>query len=216
MDKQHSSINILIIANGEVPEKKILMAEVEKADILLAVNGGSNVYYKLNLHPNYIIGDLDSIDHNNDLYFKDSEFIRIVDQNRHDLHKALNFVKKLKPDKIIIFGAFGKRLDHSIANLILLQSTDLDCSIKFIDNFGQLSLIKKSQILEGKKDQTLSLFSFNPVEGLTLDGFKYPLKNVDFPNGFNGLSNITTTDQPQILFRKGSLFLYTIHDNTST
>ena len=55
-------------------------------------------------------------------FFKDAEVIQLVDQKTLDLDKAIGFAKTLKPRLILVTAAFGKRLDHSLANLLLLQN----------------------------------------------------------------------------------------------
>lgn len=67
--------------------------------------------------PDYIIGDLDSI--NNDIAEK-TKIVRIADQDRNDLQKCIDFV--LSPDKcqnktFVIVGALGGRFDHELQAL---------------------------------------------------------------------------------------------------
>lgn len=208
--------SILIIANGRLPQKYYVKRLVSGARYIIAVDGGSNFCYEENIYPHFIIGDLDSIDNKVLKHFHDAEIIQIKDQNRHDLDKALEFAQSLSPDKIAVVGVFGKRLDHSIANLLLLQSLKSNCSITFFDDYGRLSLLSENLKIDCYKNQTVSLFSFLPIQGLTLEGFKYSLQNQDFPNGFSGLSNIAITDQPKIMIKSGSLFLYIIHEDITT
>jgi len=216
MEKRTISKSILIIANGQLPQKETFLKLVKEATCIIAIDGGGNICYDQNISPHYIIGDLDSIESKALDHFHDTKIIHLRDQNRHDMDKGLEFAQSLDPEKIWIIGAFGKRLDHSIANLLLLQSTQFDCSIKFIDDFGELSLIRGNYTLNCTNGRTISLFSFLPVQGLSLEGFKYPITNQSFPQGFNGLSNVTTKDHPKIIIKNGSLFLYTIHENITT
>ncbi len=213
--KSHITKSILIIANGEIPQKGIFQKLIIEADCIVAVNGGSNLCYEYNIYPHFILGDLDSIDQKVSAHFHDSEIIHLQDQSRHDLDKAIEFTRTLNPERIMVIGAFGKRLDHSLANLLLLQSMSHDCSIIFYDNYGQLSLIQGTQQLNLQVNRTVSLFSFLPVFGLSLEGFKYSLQNQNYPEGFNGLSNLTVTNQAKILIKSGSIFLYIIDEDVT-
>ena len=207
--------SILIIANGEIPQKGIFQKLVLEADCIVAVDGGSNICYEHNIYPNFIIGDLDSINPNVSAHFHDSEIIQLEDQNRHDLDKAIEFTRTLNPEKIMVIGAFGKRLDHSLANILLLQSIPHDCSIIFYDDYGQLSQIQGTQQLNLQANTTVSLFSFLPVFGLSLEGFQYSLQDQNFPAGFNGLSNLIVANPAKIRIKTGSIFLYSIYENVT-
>jgi len=205
--------SILIIANGEAPCDRLLYDLVRKSDCIIAADGGSNLCHEKNIYPHFIVGDLDSIQPHVLPHFKDAEIIQLSDQYTHDLDKAVNYAKSLNPNIIRVVGAFGKRLDHSVANLLLLQITHGNFRIEFYDNYGHLTLISQDISLDLAPGHTVSLFSFLPVWGVSLKGFKYPLNNEDFPDGFIGLSNLTDTKDAHISLKKGSLFLYITHEN---
>ena len=207
--------SILIIANGEPPRDTLIKKLVDKSDCIIAADGGSNFCYKKNIYPHFIIGDLDSIDPETISHFKDAEVIRLAEQNTHDLDKAITFAKTFKPVVIRIVAAFGRRLDHSIANLLFLQSDSDQVILEFFDDQGQLTAISCDQTINLPIGQTVSLFSFLPVYGLSLRGFKYSLHNKDFPKGFNGLSNTIAADDAQISIKKGLLFLYIFYEDNS-
>ena len=171
--------SILIIANGEPPRDTLIKKLVDKSDCIIAADGGSNFCYKKNIYPHFIIGDLDSIDPETISHFKDAEIIRLAEQNTHDLDKAITFAKTFKPVVIRIVAAFGRRLDHSIANLLLLQSDSDQVILEFFDDQGQLTAISCDQTINLPIGQTVSLFSFLPVYGLSLRGFKYSFLPVD-------------------------------------
>jgi thiamine pyrophosphokinase len=207
---------ILIIANGESPSRKILLKLLRESDCIIAADGGCNICYEFNIYPDYIVGDLDSAKENVLNYFNDAEVIYLSDQYTHDLAKAIDFAVTLNPKLITAVSVTGKRLDHTLSNLVFLQSAKYTIPIIFYDNYGRLSIIEGQHQLDVPASTTISIFSFQPVYGLSLDGFKYILHNQDFPAGFNGLSNVTTQEGARILIDKGSLFLYIIHENITT
>jgi thiamine pyrophosphokinase len=52
----------IILANGKAPAKSVLTFLNKKGySILICADGGANSARKLNVLPNYIVGDLDSI-----------------------------------------------------------------------------------------------------------------------------------------------------------
>lgn len=208
--------SVLIIANGEPPGDKILMRLVDQSDIIIAADGGSNICFQKNIYPDFIIGDLDSIQQHVLSHFKDCEIIKVEDQNTHDLAKAVDLTKTLNPQIVRVVAAFGKRLDHSLANLLLIQNLIGKLPLEFHDTYGCLSMITEDCNLTLPAGQIVSMFSFLPVQGLSLSGFRFSLKNVDYPDGFNGLSNIVDQEEVRIGIDKGSLYLYITNENTKS
>lgn len=213
MEKNYHKKSVLIIANGEPPGDVLLNELVSKSDIIIAADGGSTICFHKNIMPDYIVGDLDSTDRRVLTHFKSSVVMKISDQNHHDLYKALQFAQTLKSKIIRVTAAFGKRFDHSIANLLLLQKEYQKQLLEFYDAYGCLIMISGDYKLYQPVGQVVSLFSFLPVSGLSLAGFKYSLKNVDYPNGFSGLSNIMQQKDATIRIKTGSLFLYITNEN---
>lgn len=210
---ENKSQTILIIANGHSPESRLLQKLAGEASRIIAINGGSVICFHNNIQPDFIIGDLDSLRPELRDYFEQAEFVHRPDQDYNDMEKAIDFARKLRPGKIKIVAAFGKRADHTLANLLVLQSKYKKIPLMFYDNFGKLEIISGDTLLDLPVNQLISLFSFLPVHGITLEGFKYPLQNADYPKGFNGLSNLIINSPARITIRKGSLFLYTLTDH---
>lgn len=204
---------ILIIANGEPPAEDLLKRLVTRADFVIAVDGGSNLCRQHQIIPDVIIGDFDSIDRATLTYFTQATIVHEPNQDTHDLYKALRYAQKRSPAQISIVAAFGKRLDHTLANLLLLQIEQINSDIIFYEDHGELTVVHKSKQLNLPPGTTISLFSFLPVSGVSLSGFEFPLQNADFPNGFNGLSNVTETETATISITKGFLFLYRTYEN---
>ena len=213
MKKNEKKKSVLIIANGEPPGDKILMHLVDQSDIIIAADGGSNICYQKNIIPDFIVGDLDSIDQPAIAHFGSCEIIKIADQDRHDLDKAIQFAQTLKPDIVRVTAAFGKRFDHSLANLLLLQTGYHEQPLEFYDEYGCLSMISGNYELDQPVGHIVSLFSFLPLFGLSLTGFQYSLNDMDYPNGFTGLSNVIRKKNATIRVKKGSLFLYITNEN---
>jgi thiamine pyrophosphokinase len=201
--------SVLIIANGQPPKDPLLKSLIAQSDCIIAANGGSTLCYQRKVYPHFIVGDLDSARSKVLSHFKDAEIIRLADQNKHDLDKAIGFALALKPELIRVVAAFGKRLDHSLANLLLLQAQFNHAPLEFYDDYGKLSMIRGDTILQLPIGTTISLFSFLPVYGLSLSGFKYSVQSKDFPHGFNGLSNIISAKKAHISIKAGLLYIYT-------
>lgn len=81
-------------------------------------NERSMDYYQ----PDYVIGDLDSLDLSQNAHHK-PEIIKIHDQDRNDLQKSLDYIIEEGPSKVdafVIFGPLGGRFDHELQSLSVL------------------------------------------------------------------------------------------------
>ncbi len=207
-----SSNTILIIANGEAPPKKILNRLTESASCIIAADGGCNACAQNGLEPDYAIGDLDSMDPETCQRFKATEFIHVGDQETTDVQKALNLARDMQANRIVLTGVTGLRSDHMLGNMLLLQNWRHETPLEIVDAFGSFSIVINETDLHLPVGRLVSLLSFTPAFGITLTGFKYPLQNADFPDGFPGISNEISADPARIQLREGKLFMYVSHE----
>ncbi len=202
-------LTIAVIANGEAIDKKILLRYLAGADKIIAADGGSRLCRRLNITPDYILGDMDSIDGATRRHFASVPFVTREDQNHTDLQKALQFAVELGGRQIRIFAAFGLRGDHSAANLIIFESFDAAVELQAFDNHGMLTrLFPGEHRFEGRPGQTVSFFSLRPLQNLTLDGFLFPVKGQNYAPFFLGNSNEYAASLGRVSFTAGRLLVY--------
>lgn len=197
--------SVLIIANGKAPKNELLQNLVKESDCIIAADGGANICYKNSITPDYVIGDFDSIKCNLKTHFKNSEFIHRPSQEEHDLLKALKFCDALKPKMVVATAIFGKRIDHTLSNMFIMQNHKFKFQLEFVDNYSKVFRINKKQEFNLLPNYTISFLSYLPVFGVMLKGFKYNLTEKDFPNGFNGVSNEIAENPASVTVKKGSL-----------
>jgi len=187
------------------------MAEaVAASDLFVAADGGANTARELSLSPDVIIGDLDSY-----VPLPDDKF-RVIhnnDQETNDLEKALSYVLGRGTSYVSVYGATGKRLDHTLKNIsVLKQFQQHFSSIKFIDNYGEIFLLPGEYRTTLPIGTTLSLFPLSgSVEMISTAGLKYPLSNESLQNGVrDGSSNETVNEEIVITHKKGDLLLFIV------
>lgn len=85
-----------------------------------------------------VIGDLDSFKYTN---HEGVNVIHDPDQDTNDLEKALNYALEQGATLAVVLGTLGKRIDHTIKNLSVLQQfyPKFD-SIIFRDDYGDMFL----------------------------------------------------------------------------
>lgn len=201
-----------IISNGDITDYEYCKNIINKDDYIICADGGTRHAYNMGLKPDLIIGDLDSLQQYYIGYYRD-QGVEIIkhpkDKDKTDTHlcilKAIDF-----SSEIILLGALGNRLDHSLANVSLLK-IGIDNNIQiYIDDYrNQVYLIDKTIRLQGKPGDIFSLLPFNgKVEGLQIEGAKYELRNAEMKAGNPfGISNLFLEKEVIISLKKGLLIV---------
>lgn len=203
----------VIFANGTLDDSPELATRINQADIVIAADGGANHCHRLNITPDILIGDLDSIDPALLASYQNKEIVI----HRHpprkdatDLELALDLALEKGARTSLLLGALGGRWDMSLANLMLAASAKYknqkislwgqDCSMQILHP-------GKPCIIRGRPEQKVSLVPLKgDVHGVTLTGFSYPLNRQTILFGSSrGVSNIMDGDQAMVQHTEGVL-----------
>lgn len=207
-------IKTLIVTGGKINIKFLREYLVKNSfQNIIAVDKGLEILAKLNILPNYIIGDFDSVNKNILKKYLNKKQVQIYkfesEKDYTDTNLAIKLAIKLKSKEIIILGAIGTRIDHTIANVSMLCETlNKNIDTKIIDEYNKIQIINKK--LEIKKEyRYLSILPLtNKVEGITLKGFKYKLDNYTLEIGSTiGISNEQIETKAAIEIEKGILIV---------
>lgn len=205
----------VILCSGQPPERSQIMQSLQDADLFIAADGGGNTAREMNLLPDLVIGDLDSyIPQESDSW----DVIKRPDQNSNDLEKALQYALRKQVSHVIVYGATGMRLDHTVKNLSVLKQFNSQFeSLLFRDRYCDVKLIDSphSEILP--LHTKVSLFPLSGiVRGITSSGLKYELSNDTLENGvFDGSSNLTVSTEIEISHESGDLLFFINHNSDS-
>lgn len=208
-------MNICIILNGEIKDYEATKRIVKNNyDYIICADGGSNHAYKMEIVPNYIIGDLDSADTNVIEYFRSHNVIFEKfpsKKNETDTELCIYQANKLGATKIDFIGALGGRVDHMLANVSLLYCIrNMNIVPRILTESEEMYIaIDEEVIIEGKVKDTLSVIPLGgDANGVTLSGFEYPLNNYNMKYGLPlGISNIMLADKCSVKVNKGSLLI---------
>lgn len=201
----------VILCDGDIPKKAIIKQELSDAELFIAADDGANRAKELGFQPDVIIGDLDSYTVTGN---EKALVIKDEGQETNDLEKALAYALKRSARSAIVFGATGKRLDHTLKNLsVLLQFDSRFDSIVLVDDYAEVKIIHSPYKELFEIGTIISLFPLSgKVEGITTKGLKYPLTNEALENGVrDGSSNEAVEESVEITFKKGDLLLLTHH-----
>lgn len=215
MENKRKEMYTLIVTGGNVNIKFLKeYLEENKFNAIIAVDKGLEALDKIEINPNYIIGDFDSI---NKVILKKYENQNIPitylkpEKDFTDTHMALKLATKIKSSKITIIGAIGTRIDHSLANIHILKETlENGIEAQIIDEHNKIFLLNKD--ININKDLNYKYISLLPltttVEGVTLEGFKYKLENANLNIGESiGISNEQLLETTRIKIKSGILIV---------
>lgn len=175
----------IILANGQAPKKPVLNFLYKNGyRTLICADGGADTALKLNLMPDYIIGDLDSISANALKLFRcESEIIQIKRQNDTDVEKCLKFAIRKKYEEVILLGGTGDRLDHSFCNLGIVLKFFEKIKIKVLHQKSLLAAYTGKVTLHTTKDEIISIYGIDEKTKIKSSGLKYPINNIPLPFG---------------------------------
>ena len=203
----------LIISGGNVT-KEILkdVLENNSFDNIIAVDKGLEILDECKIEPNYIIGDFDSVNTRIVNRYNNANIIKLnPEKDFTDTHMTIKLALEIKSSYIVILGAIGTRIDHTIANIhVLKECMEQQIECKIINENNKIELINKQHILYlNNKYRYVSLIPLTTkVEGVTLKGFKYPLINATLKIGESiGISNEQIEKKAIIELKNGILIL---------
>jgi thiamine pyrophosphokinase len=199
-------MNALIVANGQLPEYKLLVEAVRSADFVLAADGGANRLLKLGMTCDAILGDFDSL--LSDI-LADIPRIEASDQNFTDLDKSVSYLIGQGAKSIIMTGVTGLRLDHTFGALSTLAKYGRKIDLSFFDNFATTRLVVGSIEIDTLPGQTISLLPITPSRGINTTGLRWQLNNETLCAGArDGISNEAISEKVTVDVLSGDLAVY--------
>ncbi len=174
-------MRFIIMANGEYGEIKAYNAIFKNTDTILCADGGANYAFQIGVIPDCVIGDLDSVlpDVRKYLIQQEVEILPYpVHKDLTDLQLAMNLAYERGADEIVLLGALGKRLDHTLHNLY--SGIDLVQKGVKISHFTPecwVYIVEDEVVIEGTPGDIVSVVALtDKVEGASEVGFEYSLR----------------------------------------
>ena len=209
-------MKVCIILNGEIKDYKYIKNIIYKNnyDYIICSDGGANHTYKMDIVPDYIIGDLDSIEDNIIKYYKSKnvKFDKFpTKKDETDTELSIWLANKLNAKEIDLIGALGGRIDHTIANINLLYYIrKRGITPKIISEKEEIYIAMDEEItIYGEIGDTISILPIkNDAKGVTLKNLEYPLEDYDMEFSRPlGISNVMTDVNCSIKVKEGSLII---------
>ena len=170
---------------------------------VIAADGAVNFLQEKVVIPDYVIGDLGSI---NAPCHARLGVIKVTEQETYDFEKAITFIKQQDLMPCLVLGVGGGAIDHVFNNLNLIINYGCDFYSEPI--FGRVIQEIGCHEFISSTQEKVSIFGA-PNAQVSSSGLVWELENVAlrFP-GVASLSNRTKHDKFQIDLRHGSILVF--------
>ena len=170
----------VIFANGEMADPIAVRDRLHSPDWLIAADGGLRHLRALGLTPHLLIGDMDSVDSaDREALARQGTQLLVHprDKNETDLELALLHARGQGVHDLLVVGAFGGRLDQTLANIALLALPELRESTTWLtDGRTDAVLVRTTLRLHGRGGDPVSLLPMGQeARGVRTNGLRYPL-----------------------------------------
>lgn len=198
---------VLIFAGGDSPTES-LAEELPEAELIIAADSGYDLAVQAGFSVDVLVGDMDSIQ---------TEVLpghviverHPTDKDATDLELALDRVMEHRPERVVVVGGAGGRVDHELATAALLCSArwaPID-EIDWVTDRGWCHVIRKRRIVHGDVGRVISLIPMGgPVSGINTKGLRWNLTDASMHAGTTwGVSNEFTGPVADIRIHSGCL-----------
>jgi len=183
--------NVSVILNGQIPTNDSIINQITNSDYIIAVDGSANKLYDLEIIPDVIIGDLDSLQKNKN---QDTELVETQDQNKTDFRKTLEWCIEKGILNISIFGISGESEDHFLGNYYTLSDFGGKISWKAFTDFSVISPCLGNKRFESFKGQKVSLFCMKGSSTINSENLEYPLQSYHLKPSDDAVRNLSLED----------------------
>lgn len=201
----------IVFAGGDVKDYIPLKVYAEDASFIICADSGVHHAFEMNLIPDLVVGDMDSITSEDFMKVKNMG-IKTKDyppkKDYPDTDLALDTALEMGATEVILIGGIGDRPDHSLSNILLMvEYNKKGLNLKLVGETWEMLLIDKKTKICGKKGDLLSLIPVTPeAVNITTQGLYYPLKKETLNLGqARGISNVFTKELATIDIEKGLL-----------
>lgn len=207
--------NCILIGAGDLTVSEIPIGE---NDLCIAVDAGYEYCKLLEITPDYILGDFDSIGEKEAENVaqiakteEDKVIILPVEKDDTDMLAAIKLGLEKGYQSYRIYGGMGGRVEHTIANIqCLLYLKEHDAVGYLMDGTGMILVAQDEEIsFQDSMEGYMSLFSLGDKAVVSIENMKYPLDECEITNSFPiGISNeFILGEKGKVTVHKGAVVM---------
>jgi thiamine pyrophosphokinase len=201
-------VSALVFAGGDPPDPAEVLAGVE---LVVAADSGLEHALALDIDVDVVVGDLDSVSPAAlDVAVASGATVEAhpTDKDATDLELALLAALARGATTVRVLGAHGGRVDHYLANVLLLASPRF-ASARIDAQLGEahVTVVRDRATLVGAPGGLCSLLPIGgPAVGVTTAELRYPLRRETLePGSTRGVSNEFLTAEAAVSLEAGVL-----------
>jgi len=207
-------MKVVVVASGELAESDA--AWLDDADLVIAADGGAASLDRFGRAPDVLVGDLDSVEPGlvARLAAAGTTVERHpVDKEASDTELAIEMAVGAGAEAVVLLGAVGgPRLDHELANLLLLADPALaGHDVRAVRGGTRVRAVNGGERLglEGSSGDLVTLLPVGgDATGVTTEGLRWPLDAATLRLGRSrGLSNEVVKQPASVRLTGGTLLV---------
>lgn len=188
----------ILVTGGVAPRPSLLrsLCDTYSDALCYCADAGADLCCAAEVVPDALIGDMDSLSEETKSWLQEAgvpEMVYPSEKNYSDTQLAVEALFAQGVDEIIVIGALGGRMDHELANMMLLVTYGRQGkSLVFWDDINRMRYIGPGQHQLDRVNGYVGIvpFSDNGMQ-LSIEGMYYPLKDTAVPFGESRLiSNV--------------------------
>ena len=199
---------VVVVAAGADPDA---VRAAGHGTTVIAADGGLDAALAANVAPALVIGDLDSVGPAA-LERARRQGVPVVrhpaEKDATDLELALDAALDRSPERLLVLGSGGGRLDLLLAAALVLASDRYAAvAVDAVLGPARLHVVRDERGLAGEPGELVSLLAVHgPAVGVVTDGLRYPLRGETLgPGSSRGVSNVFTQCEARIALAGGVL-----------
>jgi thiamine pyrophosphokinase len=185
-------MTVVVFAGGD-PVPADVLEDLPAPALVIAADSGLDLALDLGLKVDLLIGDLDSVTPEAMALMPGAAVDRHPrDKDATDLELAIAAAHRADADRVVVVGGRGGRLDHTLANALLLTApTHAGMEIEWMVAGARSVVVHSANRLHGSVGGLVSLLPFHGgAEGVTTEGMRWELEDATIhPGSTWGVSN---------------------------
>ena len=188
----------VVLAAGDFPSGEVACALLKGAEKVICCDSAAEEFCAWGGVPAAIVGDMDSLTESLRERFAERLIVR-PDQNTNDLWKAVTYAIEQGFRRITVLGAFGKREDHTLGNMMLLAARLREAELQMVGDRGVFNFIDEPSLFESFAGQQVSLFALNSTAEISVQGLRYEPPQNRLVAMWQGVSNESLGDEFSVI-----------------